>query len=224
MASGQRFLSVLMNVADQMLRGLAQRKTKSPSAPTQTGSSHSKVGPDWAPTTQRPGRTGAGAGSVHSGAAAELRERRARLDGAASPGQPGDTATFEVGPPAPGAPRISYEPAQGGDAGAGDVAWMWVPYDERDGRGKDRPVVVIGRAGDSHDYAVRLPSKSHDGDRDFLSIGAGSWDSPGRESWVDVDQNYPVLVRGLRSEAAVLYRKRFATFATALSRRYGWAS
>lgn len=213
-----------MNVAGQILRGLAQQKTKSPSAPTQTGSSRAKLRPDSAPTPQRPGRAGAGSGSAPSGAAAELRERQARLDGEASPGQLGDTATFEVEPPAPGALRISYEPAQDGDADAGEVVWTWVPYEERDGRGKDRPVLVIGRAGDAHVYVVRLTSKSHDGDRDFLSIGSGSWDSQGRESWVDIDQIYRVHVRGLRREAAVLDRKRFATIAAALTRRYGWKS
>ena len=54
-----------------------------------------------------------------------------------------------------------------------------MPYAENDGRGKDRPVLVIGRMDDSHVYAVRLTSRSHDGDRDFLAIGAGPWDVRG---------------------------------------------
>lgn len=46
-------------------------------------------------------------------------------------------------------------------------------YEENDGRGKDRPVLVIGRQSADRVYAVRLTSKAHDRDRDFLPIGTG---------------------------------------------------
>jgi hypothetical protein len=72
-------------------------------------------------------------------------------------------------------------------------------------------------------FAVKLTSKSHEGDRDFLSIGSGPWDGQGRESWVDIDQVYRVHDEGLRREAAALDRERFAQVATVLHRRYGWA-
>ncbi len=104
------------------------------------------------------------------------------------------------------------------------MIWTWVPYAENDGRGKDRPVLVIARYSANRVYAVRMTSKDHDGDRDFLSIGTGAWDSQGRESWVDVEQLYSVHDEGMRREAAVLDRKRFARVAESLSRRYGWAS
>jgi hypothetical protein len=117
---------------------------------------------------------------------------------------------------------ITYQPDVDGDPDAGEVIWTWVPYAERDGRGKDRPVLVIGRQDDSRVFAVRLTSKSHDGDRDFLEIGAGAWDSLGRPSWVDIDQLYSVHRDGMRREAAALDRDRFALVADALHRRYGW--
>lgn len=98
-----------------------------------------------------------------------------------------------------------------------------MPYEENDGRGKDRPVLVIGRESRDRVYAVRLTSKAHDGDRDFLSIGSGDWDSQGRESWVDIEQLYSVHERGLRREAAVLDRRLYDLIAAALTRRYGWA-
>ena len=72
-------------------------------------------------------------------------------------------------------------------------------------------------------YAVRMTSKAHDGDRDFLSIGSGDWDSQGRESWVDIEQLYSVHHEGMRREAAVLDRGRYDRVAQALIRRYGWA-
>jgi hypothetical protein len=106
---------------------------------------------------------------------------------------------------------------------AGEIVWTWVPYAENDGRGKDRPVLVIGRMDDEHVYAVRLTSRSHDGDRDFLAIGAGPWDAQRRPSWIDIEQLYSVHESGLRREACALDRTRFATVADALHRRYGWA-
>lgn len=142
---------------------------------------------------------------------------------AASPGSVGGTATVEVDPPRATGLRISYAPERDGDPDAGEVVWTWVPYAEGDGRGKDRPVLVIGRHGADRVYAVRLTSKSHDGDRDFLSIGPGPWDSQGRPSWVDIEQLYSVHPEGMRREASALDRMRFAAVAEALHRRYGWA-
>lgn len=141
----------------------------------------------------------------------------------ASPGRSGATATREVDAPARGGLRVTYAPSRDGDPDAGEVVWTWVPYAERDGRGKDRPVLVIGRHGADRVYAVRLTSKAHDGDRDFLPLGAGEWDPQGRPSWVDIEQLYSVHVRGMRREAAALDRRRYSAVAAALHARYGWA-
>lgn len=120
--------------------------------------------------------------------------------------------------------RIGYAPDRDGAPDAGEIIWTWVPYEENDGRGKDRPVLVIGRESADRVYAVRMTSKAHAGDRDYLSIGSGDWDSQGRESWVDIEQLYSVHESGLRREAAVLDRSRYGRVASALARRYGWAS
>lgn len=116
---------------------------------------------------------------------------------------------------------IEYRPDADGTADAGEIVWTWVPYIENDGRGKDRPVLVIGRASADRVYAVRLTSKAHDGDRDFLPLGAGEWDSRGRASWVDIEQLYTVHDRGMRREAAALDLQRFRMVAEALRKRYG---
>lgn len=133
------------------------------------------------------------------------------------------TATVEIAPPSANGLRISYAPEPDGDPDAGEVVWTWVPYAENDGRGKDRPVLVIGRQGPQRVFAVRLTSKAHDGDRDFLSIGPGPWDSQGRSSWIDIEQVYSVHEKGMRREASALDRSRFARVAHALHQRYGWA-
>ncbi|MBM7467480.1 hypothetical protein JOD62_000028 [Microbacterium keratanolyticum] len=117
---------------------------------------------------------------------------------------------------------IGYAPDRDGAPDAGEVVWTWVPYEENDGRGKDRPVLVIGRQSADRVYAVRMTSKAHERDRDYLSIGTGAWDSQGRESWVDIEQLYSVHERGLRREAAVLDAKRYGRVAQALVQRYGW--
>ncbi|MFE7844900.1 type II toxin-antitoxin system PemK/MazF family toxin [Microbacterium sp. NPDC057407] len=136
----------------------------------------------------------------------------------------GSTETVEIVPPPPSGLVIAYAPEVDGEPDAGEVVWTWVPYDERDGRGKDRPVLVIARRDEDRVYAVRLTSKPHDGDRDYLSLGSGEWDSAGRPSWVDIEQIYLVHRDGMRREASVLDAARFSRVADALQQRYGWDS
>ncbi|MFM2719087.1 type II toxin-antitoxin system PemK/MazF family toxin [Microbacterium mcarthurae (nom. nud.)] len=136
-----------------------------------------------------------------------------------SPGAQG-IATVEVAPPQ--RMTLSYAPNRDGAPDGGEIVWTWVPYEERDGRGKDRPVLIIGRADATRSYAVRLTSKPHAGDRDYLALGAGEWDPQGRPSWVDIEQLYLVHDAGMRREAAALDRRRFDAVASALSARYGW--
>jgi hypothetical protein len=120
--------------------------------------------------------------------------------------------------------RLAYAPERAGAPDAGEVVWTWVPYEEGDGRGKDRPVLVIARASRERVYAVRMTSRAHEGDRDYLAIGSGAWDSQGRESWVDIEQLYSVHEAGLRREAAVLDRRLYDRVTAALTRRYGWSA
>jgi hypothetical protein len=137
-------------------------------------------------------------------------------------GRIGEAATIEIVPPPRGGLRITYAPDPDDDPDAGEIVWTWVPYTENDGRGKDRPVLVIGRQDADRVYAVRLTSKAHDGDRDFLLIGTGSWDRQGRPSWIDIEQIYSVHADGMRREAAALDLDRFVRVADALHKRYGW--
>lgn len=145
-----------------------------------------------------------------------------RRTGPVQPGRSAGDATIEVAPPAPNGLRITYAPAKDGDPDAGEIIWTWVPYVENDGRGKDRPVLVIGRQSTDRVYAVKLTSRPHEGQRDFLPLGPGEWDSRGRPSWVDIDQLYSVHTRGMRREASVLDLDRFTRVASALHKRYGW--
>ena len=117
---------------------------------------------------------------------------------------------------------LEYSPDQDGDPDAGEIVWTWVPYAENDGRGKDRPVLVIARESTERVYAVKLTSKDKAGRDDRLGIGSGPWDSSGRPSWVDTDQLYIVHRDGMRREAAALDLDRFTRVASVLHQAYGW--
>ncbi len=138
------------------------------------------------------------------------------------PGRSGASATVEVDPYDVGAVRTEYAPRHDGDPDPGEIVWTWVPYEERDGRGKDRPVLVVAREHGDTLLAVMLSSKEHDGDRDWVPIGEGPWDRTGRDSWVALDRVMRVHDKGMRREACALDRARFNMVVDNLKQRYGW--
>ncbi|MGO2747938.1 type II toxin-antitoxin system PemK/MazF family toxin [Microbacterium sp.] len=165
-------------------------------------------------SSQKPGRSGVSAPTARLRETAERRE----------PGHEQGSETVRIDPDRIRDLQVDYSPSRDGAPDSGEVIWTWVPYEENDGRGKDRPVLVIGRHSADRVYAVRMTSKPHERDRDYLSIGSGGWDSQGRESWVDIEQLYSVHEKGMRREAAILDRKRYDRVAAALVERYGWAT
>ena len=40
----------------------------------------------------------------------------------------------------------TYAPEIDGEPDPGEVVWAWVPYEDDPSQGKDRPVLVLGRA------------------------------------------------------------------------------
>lgn len=138
------------------------------------------------------------------------------------PGRYGPEATVEVEAHEVGAVRTEYAPKHDGDPDPGEIVWTWVPYEERDGRGKDRPVLVVAREAGGSLLAVMLSSKGHTGHRDWVPIGAGPWDRSGRDSWVALDRVMRVRDGGMRREACALDRARFNLVVDSLRRRYGW--
>jgi hypothetical protein len=145
----------------------------------------------------------------------------------APPGRYGADATVEVDPHRIGPVRMTYHPNRDGDPDPGEIVWTWVPFEENDGRGKDRPVLVVaaeqavrGRAPTV--LAVQLTSKDHSGDAAFVAIGSGSWDGEHRPSWVNIDRVMRVHPTGMRREAAALDEKNYVRVESALRHRYGW--
>src|SRR3954454_20508617 len=81
------------------------------------------------------------------------------------------------------ADEIGYAPRPDGMPDPGEIVWGWVPYDEGEGRGKDRPGLVICRRGPHH-AGLQLTSKDHHRDADdearwgryWADLGTGDWD------------------------------------------------
>jgi hypothetical protein len=138
-------------------------------------------------------------------------------------GRAPDRAEVRTAPTGERARRIGYAPDLDGAADPGEVVWAWVPFEEGDGRGKDRPLLVVGRNGDGGLLGLMLSSQ-HDraDDRDWVSVGSGAWDRAGRESFVRLDRVLEVAEHGIRREGAVLARDRFDRVAGLLRERYGW--
>ncbi|GAA6526612.1 type II toxin-antitoxin system PemK/MazF family toxin [Intrasporangium sp. DVR] len=124
-------------------------------------------------------------------------------------------------------PDTTYSPAVDGDPDPGEIVWAWVPFEEDHTRGKDRPVLVIGRDGDLL-IGLQLTSRDHDRDehqermagREWVDIGSGAWDGRGRPSEVRVNRLLRLETDQVRREGAVLPRERYDEVIAAARRHY----
>ncbi len=139
----------------------------------------------------------------------------------------GGTADFR------GVSTVRYEPHPDGLPDPGEVVWAWVAFEEDPHRGKDRPVLVVGRD-DPFLLALMLSSRDHEGPgsdeadearhgRHWLDLGAGAWDARGRPSQVRVDRVLRLDPAGVRREGATLDRDRFERVAQRLRADQGWS-
>jgi hypothetical protein len=118
---------------------------------------------------------------------------------------------------------VVYAPDLNGNADPGEIVWAWVPFEEDDGRGKDRPLLVVGRGGSELLGLMLSSQRDRAGDPDWISVGAGSWDRQGRESFVRLDRVLEIGEHEIRREGAVLARDRFERVAAELRARFGWS-
>ena len=129
---------------------------------------------------------------------------------------------MEVTPAALRKPRWGYAPNRDGRLDPGEIVWTWVPYEENDGRGKDRPVVIMAALGSGSVLAVQLTSKDHTGDPDHVPLGVTEGDRDRRASWAAVDRLFRVHPDGVRREGAWVDAARYRVIERALRARYGW--
>jgi len=126
-------------------------------------------------------------------------------------------------PSAHRARRLVYSPNLDGRADPGEIVWTWVTYEEDPTRGKDRPVLVVGRDRATLLGLMMSSRERHAADRSWVSIGSGSWDDDGRPSWVRLDRVLDVPEEGIRREGAILDRTLFEIVADRLRRDYSWS-
>lgn len=154
-----------------------------------------------------------------------VRDAPRRLKELTRPGSRSTAPRPRSGVAAPTARRartVTYAPDLDGRADPGEVVWTWVAYEEDPGRGKDRPVLVVGREGD-HLLGLMLSSNANRaGQRDWMALGSGAWDGEHRPSWIRLDRVLTVPEDGIRREGAVLDRDRFEQIAGRLRRDHGW--
>jgi hypothetical protein len=114
---------------------------------------------------------------------------------------------------------LTYEPRRDGDADPGEVVWGWVAFEDDPTRGKDRPILVVGRQGRDV-VGVRLTSKERPGDPDQFPVGAGGWDGERRPSFAYLDRLLRFAPTTLRREGAALDERRFRAVVDELRRRH----
>ena len=121
----------------------------------------------------------------------------------------------------------SYEPELDGRPDPGEVVWAWVPYEDDPNQGKDRPVLVIGREGETL-KCLQLTSKDHDRDaedearwgRHWMDVGAGGWDREHRPSEVRLDRLILLDETEVRREGAIVERALFDAVVAAAAQHH----
>jgi hypothetical protein len=134
-------------------------------------------------------------------------------------GRPVTSTSF---PTAQRARKLVYAPDLDGRADPGEIVWTWVVYEDDPTRGKDRPVLVVGRERTVLLGLMVSSQERHADDREWIGIGSGAWDYEGRESWVRLDRVLNVPEEGIRREGAILDREIFDVLAARLRADYSW--
>lgn len=166
----------------------------------------------------RGSRAGSGGSSPHNAPVAKWRDQLSTQHDELSPGQTGDGATRDLTAAELRAMRPSFAPSLDGEPDPGEVIWTWVPYAENDGRGKDRPVLIIARLDSGGWAACYLSTKQH---RGFVSVGTGPWDAQGRESFLSPERVLRVTGQGMRRESMGMDRSHYDRAVQAVRRWHG---
>lgn len=141
----------------------------------------------------------------------------------ATPTLTGRPITRHSVPTAQRARRVVYAPDLDGRADPGEIVWTWVAYEDDPTRGKDRPVLVVGRDRNTLLGLMLSSQQHHADDPEWVNIGSGSWDYEGRTSWVRLDRVLDVPEEGIRREGAILERHTFELVAARLRAEYSWS-
>ena len=128
----------------------------------------------------------------------------------------GRPVTRDSVPTAHRARRVVYAPDLDGRADPGEIVWTWVVYEDDPTRGKDRPVLVVGRDRTTLLGLVLSSQAHHTHDPNWVHIGAGDWDHEGRPSWGRLDRGLEGPEESIRREGAIGDRATFEVVAMRL--------
>jgi len=128
-----------------------------------------------------------------------------------------------------GRTETAYAPWRDSKTDPGEVVWAWVPYEEDHSKGKDRPVLIVGRDG-FYLLGLQLSSQDHDLDaadearfgRTWMDVGTGPWDRQGRPSEVRLDRVIRVHPTSVRRIGSVMERSIFDQVTAAMREARGW--
>jgi hypothetical protein len=126
-------------------------------------------------------------------------------------------------PTAQRARKVVYAPDLDGRADPGEIVWTWVVYEDDPTRGKDRPVLVVGRDRATLLGLMLSSQDHHRDDPNWVGIGSGTWDYDSRESWVRLDRVLDVPEESIRREGAIMEREMFEVVAARLRAEYSWS-
>jgi hypothetical protein len=135
----------------------------------------------------------------------------------------GRPVTSNFVPTAQRARKLVYAPDLDGRADPGEIVWTWVVYEDDPSRGKDRPVLVVGRDRSTLLGLMLSSQDHHRDDPNWVTIGSGTWDYESRESFVRLDRVLDVPEEGIRREGAILSREKFEVIAGRLRAEYSWS-
>ena len=85
----------------------------------------------------------------------------------------GRPVTDRMVPTAQRARKIAYAPDLDGQADPGEIVWTWVVFEDDPTRGKDRPVLVVGRDRRTLLGLMLSSQNYHSDDPAWVGIGAG---------------------------------------------------
>jgi len=126
-------------------------------------------------------------------------------------------------PSAQRARKLAYAPDLDGRADPGEIVWTWVVFEDDPTKGKDRPVLVVGRDRTTLLGLMLSSQDHHREDPNWVGIGTGTWDYESRQSWVRLDRVLDVPEEGIRREGAILARETFEVVAARLRAEYSWS-
>src|SRR5690606_28098791 len=97
-----------------------------------------------------------------------------------------------------GGRALEHSPNLDGAPDPGEIGWAWVPFEDDPSRGKDRPLLVVGRDGHRLFGLMLSSNADREGQRHWMHLGTGAWDGQRRPSWIRLDRVLDVEEKGVR--------------------------